>query len=369
MMLESACKTLLMVGALPLFMLLGAPRASAQQDITSIYRSAAFLGRGDTGIATADDQDAIFYNPAGLAQGKGIYKKTVLLSPEVEISKATKDLARRLGSQNSDAVDTVRDNIGKPNHFGLSDFTGIVLRRAALGVVDASHIDLLAHKAPDQGGLEVLDASADQTLGATFSLADGFLDNKLMLGATTKYLYRGRGRVSASIAEADKIQDELKDQSKFLAMGQGIGADLGLMYQGGGAINPSFGLTVNDAGDTHIKPTSATDLDLDVLQTVNVGVSIEPGTGFSKLKLLADIHDVLGRVIKNNRKKLHLGAELSVEDMLGATVGLNEGYPTAGLYFDLYLVRVDLGMYTEEIGDRVGTRPDSRYFMRIETGF
>ncbi len=334
-----------------------------------LYRSAHFLGRGDTGISVADEEDAIFYNPAGLALGKGIYKKTVLVSPQVELSEATRDLARRLGAENADAVETVQNNIGKPNHFGLQNFTGLILRRAALGVIVSNNIDLLAYKSADYGGMEVVEASVDQNVGATFSLADTFFHPKLMMGITAKYLARGRGSMTVISVEADKVQDELSNTADFIGMGEGGGIDFGLMYQGGGRTNPAFGLTVNDIGDTKIKPTEETNLDLDFKQQVNIGASIEPGTKFSKLKLLADYRDITGAVIKNPYKRFHMGGELSVLSMIGIMGGINQGYPTAGLYFDFYILRFDFGYYTEEMGDRIGTRPDTRYFVRLEAGF
>lgn len=369
-----------MVGSLKIAALLlaslatGGPVASAQaldqpHNSDKIYRSAYFLGRGNAGIAAADEEEAIFYNPAGLAYGKGIYKKTVLVSPHVELSQATRDLARQLSAEDSDAVDSVRGNIGKPNHVGFSNFTGLILRRAALGVVATGNVDVLAFKSPEYGGLEVVEAQADQTVGATFSLAEGFFNNGMLLGVTAKYLARGRGYASASAAEADDLKEKLADRNDFLAAGEGGGADVGIQFRGGGRASPAFGVTVNDVGDTKVTPTDPTSLDLDVKQTINAGVSIEPGTKFSKLKLLADYRDIASRTITNPRKKVHLGGELSVLDMIGMTGGLNQGYPTAGLYLDVYLLRIDLGFYTEEVGERVGTRPDTRYFLRLKLGF
>lgn len=334
-----------------------------------LYRSAYFLGRGDTGISVADDEDAIFYNPAGLARGKGIYKKTVLASPQVELSEATRDLARRLGAENADAVETVQNNIGKPNHIGAQNFTGLVLRRAALGAFFSNNVDLLAYKSAEYGGMEVVEANADQNVGATFSLADSFFHKNLLLGITAKYLARGRGAMTVISVEADKMKESLSDSSNFMGAGAGGGADFGLMYQAGGRSNPSLGITVNDIGDTKITPEETTTLDLDLKQTINIGVSVEPGTKFSKFKLLADYRDAAGAVIKNPFKRVHLGGELSVLNMIGVTGGLNQGYPTAGLYFDFYIIRFDFGYYTEEMGERVGTRPDTRYFVRIKAGF
>jgi hypothetical protein len=347
------------------------PRAFADGMVyePTLYRSAYYLGRGDTGISVAEEENAIFYNPAGLALGKGIYKKTVLVSPQLELSEATRDLARRLGAENADAVETVQQNIGKPNHFGSQNFTGLILRRAALGAFFSNNVNLLAYKSADYGGMEVVQASADQNVGATFSLADSFFSKNLFMGITAKYLARGRGEMTVISVEADKVSESLSDTGNFLGIGEGAGADFGLMWQGGGRSNPAFGMTIKDIGTTAITPQEETDLDLDLKQTVNFGFSMEPGTKFSKLRLLADYHDALGAVIKNPYKRLHLGGELTVLNMVGITGGLNQGYPTAGFYFDLYVLRMDFGYYTQELGERVGTRPDTRYFFRLTAGF
>ena len=76
----------------------GALGRSIQEDeAPQVYRSATFLGRGDSGIAIADDEDSLFYNPAGLAlferpfgaapKAGDFYKRAVLASPMVEGSE------------------------------------------------------------------------------------------------------------------------------------------------------------------------------------------------------------------------------------------------------------------------------------------
>lgn len=344
-------------------------RAEAPRNTShDLYRSAYFLGRGDTGIAVANDEEAIFYNPAGLALGSGIYKKTILASPQIEFSRATRDLVRKVTLENADEVEAVRGNLGTPNHLGVQNFTGVLFRRAALGAIVSSNTDLLAYKSPRDGGLEAIRAATDESAGLTFTLAESFWSNHLNLGVTGKYLIRGRGYIEASVAQADQIQEQFKDKQNFIGLGQGEGADLGLMYLGGTSTPWSLGLTVNDIGDTNIRPEARTALDLDLKQTVNAGLAIEPGTKTSRLRLLLDYRDILGRVERNWRKQLHMGAELTVANMLGISGGLNQGYPTAGVYCDLYLVRIDLGIYTEETGTKAGTRPDTRYLFRLKAG-
>jgi hypothetical protein len=360
----AAGTTLALVGSGP-----AAIAGSGAQTSESVYRSAYFLGRGDTGIAEADREDAIFYNPAGLAQGTGIYKKTILVSPQIEVSQGTRDVARAASASTDNAVDTVESNIGKPLSIGLQNFTGIMFRRAALGVIASSHLNLLAYNDPDAGGLEAIKASGDQTLGATFTLADKFFGDHIMLGITGKYLQRARGGISVSAAEIDTFKSQLNDKSQFLGMGFGSGVDIGAMYRSGDKMNTSFGLTINDLGDTHIEPKEATSQNLSLKQTINAGVSIEPGTMASKVKLLFDFHDITGRATHNPYQRTHLGSEISVWNRIGIQGGLNQGYPSFGFFVDLYVVRLDLGSYAEEASDQLGLRPDRRYFMRLVAGF
>ena len=130
-----------------------------------LYKSAYFLGRGDTGISEADNEDAIFYNPAGLALGKGIFKEVVLASPMVEYSTATKSLVRQLAVEDANTVDALRSQVGAPQHVGLNNFTGIVLRRVAIGGFVSSNTDILVSQSPDDGGLEHFEASTSENAG------------------------------------------------------------------------------------------------------------------------------------------------------------------------------------------------------------
>lgn len=339
------------------------------EDQERIYRSAYFLGRGDAGLSIADDQDAIFYNPAGVALGKGIFKKVVLLSPHVEISDDTRNLYREMVTEDGDKVEAVRSHIGKPQHVGVYNFTGVIFRRAALGFVSAGTTDLLVYKSPDAGALESIKGSFVQTNGVTFSLADSFASDHVYLGTTLKYLQRGQAKVDANVMDADKIQD--MKSSDVLGVGYGGGADVGLMLRGKeGRINPSCGATVMNAGGTRFKAANENATALDNLhQTVNIGCAVEPGTKTSRFKLIGDYWDITNQLSNNGFKKTHFGMELSILNLVGFTAGLSQGAPSAGFYLNLYLLRLDAGMYTEEVDDRVGVRPDKRLFVRLMLGF
>ncbi len=350
--------------------ILASPVASAESgEHQRLYRSAYFLGRGDAGIATADDQEAIFYNPAGLAYGKGVYKKTVLLSPHAEFSLATRDLYRKLSVEKSESVDALKNAVGKNQHLGLGNLSALVLRRAALGVITTSNLDLLVSKAAKNNALETLDLKASVNQGLTFSLAEGFWDQSLLVGITGKFLIaRGMGSLSASVIDAQDIQS-LQNDDNFMRLGTGSGADFGMMLRSSTGMQASFGLLVENLGGTQIISEIDEYAGETLEQTVNLGFSIKPGTKFSRVQVLADYRDLTNVHGDDPGKKLHIGTELSLKQFAGFTLGLHQGYPTGGVFLNLYFLRFDVGSYTQEMGDRAGDRPDQRFFFRLMGGF
>ena len=334
-----------------------------------LYRSAYFLGRGDTGIAVVDNHEAIHYNPAGLAKGKGIYKETVLVSPMVELSSATKDLIRKFTLENATGADTLADEIGKNQHIGFYQTTAVVFRRAALGVTVSNQTNLLPYLSAEQMSLPVVSASAAANQVLHFSLAEEFFTKGLYFGTTVKYWQRSVANLSIPLAEASDVASQLEGDN-VLNTGTGTGADLGMMYQTQSKRAPfSLGVQVQNVGGVAMTGATPQDKVPDLHQVVNVGAAIEPGTRLSRFKLLLDVRDLGSKTEDNTLKKIHIGAEIAIGSLTGVTGGFHHGYPSVGTYLNLYVLRFDLGMYTEEVGDRIGERPDSRFFLRIAGGF
>lgn len=338
------------------------------EDDQRLYRSAHYLGRGDTGIAVADDHEAILYNPAGIAQGKSIYKKIVLVSPMVEFSDDARSLVSELNADDADVSAILKSRVGKNEHIGLYNLTAIVLRRAAIGVVAGATTDILVYKSPDNGGLESVDAKVRQTMGPTFTLAESFWNETVLIGGTFKYLQRGQAQINANITDADSLKN--LQESDLYGVGYGTSSDLGLMIKGGGMLQPAFGLTVNNLGGTTFTPTSSDAPVPDPLkQTVNLGFAVQPGTKISKFRLLGEYWDATNALNTSPYKKLRFGGELSIKDSLGFTGGIAQGWSSGGLYLDLVVLRIDGGIYIQEVSERAGVRPDKRLFVRVTAGF
>ena len=340
-------------------------------DNTTPIKAAAFMGRGDTGIAIAQDEDAIFFNPAGIAYGTGVFRKLLLLSPYVEISQDTRDVIEEIALQKDDPTSTLRAHEGKAQHVGASNVSGLFLRRVAIAAFGATSTSALLYKDPTQGGFESVSATSISDIGATMTLADRIGSSPFFAGATGMYFQRTQGGIYANATDASELEN-LHSSTSLLMTGIGRAVNLGLMYRGEGRINFSSGLTCLNVGNTTFTPTTPTNLPSSewplksIPQTLNFGTSVETGTQYSKFRFLADVKDLLNATDTQYLLRLHFGTELLVYNHIGFRGGLNQGYPTGGFFLDLFFFRFDMGFYTEEFGDLPGSRPDPRWFMRIE---
>ncbi len=375
-------------------------RSIQEDDAPQVYRSAAFMGRGDTGIATADDEDSLFYNPAGLAlferpplaknvltrfptfeeninpkADDRIYKRAILASPMVEGSESLRELKDGNANPREDPIGTARTLVGKNVHAGANQFTGLILRRVGFGAYGSARADGLLFKNKEYGGLETAAARVDAYTGFTGGIAQDFADGKVLVGAAYRTIYRGKAHAFAAPGESPEDLKTRLDFGEEIGTGKGQGGDVGLMLR-----SPKFkyrdttmrlagGVLVRDAGGTRIVPDHDPSPDLDIPQTVNLGLAWDIGTRGSHIRLLADYRDVTQALDLTTIERSSLGAELWLSSNLGLTTGMHEGYASGGLFLDFTLLRFDLGVYSEEMGEKPGDRQDRRYFARVTLGF
>lgn len=350
-----------------IFLIFTTSTIGLSKPVPYLYRSGYYLGRGDTGISTADNHEAIFYNPAGIATGKGIYKEVVIMSPTAEISADTKDLVRQVVVEKKTDADTIRQHIGKNQHFGIYNFTGVVFRRVAFGMINSAQGDAIVSKSYDDGGLEKLVFSTRINNGIVLSLAESFFSENMYFGTTIKYLQNQSADLDLGVVDSSEIKDKFKE---IEANGNARGIDLGYMYRSKGKTPFSLGLTIMDLGDTKFSNASDNARTPDpIKQTINLGLSIAPGTKHSRFEFFFDYRDLASTTEKIPFKKIHIGTEISFRKFIGFTAGLNQGYPSLGVYMNLYVFRLDIGGYGEEVGEHIGSRPDQRYFLKLFAGF
>lgn len=342
---------------------------SYAQELSSyrLYHSAYFLGRADTGVADAEGYESIFYNPAGLALGKGLYKEIVFASPSLIISDDTKNLARKIIIEENNSVSSLREHVGKNQHVGAENFSGIVFRRASLGAFASTQNNLLIYKSPEYRAIEILEANSVTNTGITFSIAEQFFNESFAIGTSLIYLNQSHADLSINVIDAEDISEQLSSddvQQNYT----GFSANLGIILKSDGRIPLKMGLTIQNVGDTKLDNKTSDGPKRTLPQIVNLGSSATFKSHASYMKFLLDIRDITSKVEPDFFRKTHIGAELNFANFFGFTGGVHQGYPSFGVFLNLYLFRFDLGSYTSEIGSTPGIRPDNRYFLSIKSG-
>ena len=213
------------------FLLLSASDVSAKEYPT-LYRGVRPLGMGGAFTAVADDENALFYNPAGLSEISTL--QLGVLNPLVEVSKNTIDMYN--DAQDTDFDDTgevtdfLRDYTGEHEHLRVSLFPHVGFNVAGYGIMVAG----LAQATVD---LDVRNpvwpeahADAVSDIGLLAGIGLNLPFTGLRAGASIKFISRKSLEeiYTATDIASDGFEDQVEDD---INSGSGIGIDLGAIYR------------------------------------------------------------------------------------------------------------------------------------------
>ncbi len=344
------------------------------QELQREYRSAYYLGKGDTGIATATGEDAIFYNPAGIAQGKGILNEVLLASPQVEATQNIDQLynSYNANGNNNSALQLLSQNQNTIYSAAGQNYSGLIFRRVALGVLDRANTNAYEGIDPTTG-IPTANIYAANRAGVYLTLAQDFFDNRLFIGMNGKYIQKKELNLKLSALDAEtKLSNSSLSSviNNSLNHGNGIGADFGMMYVLNKETATQIGVVYRNIGMQYRWTIPEGSTAPSAEQTVlDVGFNTSTGTKKSRVSFAADIRDITNVQNAVFGKRVHLGLEYSLMDTFGVMTGLNQGYATFGIFFHTKIVQFESGMYTEEIGSRLGEYPSQRIFARVVVGW
>lgn len=348
--------------------LLGSGYEIMAKQYPSIYRGVRPLGMGGAFTAVADDENSLFYNPAGLSKLSTF--QIGIFNPLIEVSKKSIDLYQ--DAQDADMDDTgevadlLKEYVGEHQHLrvGLFPHVGFNVASAEVmigglgqGTLDAdirnpvwpeAHVDIIT----DTGALG----------GVGFKLPFG----ELHVGVALKYIQRqSLSEIYTAIdIAAEDFEDSLDDD---MHSGSGFSADIGVIYQL--PFVPIFDTNVAlvvqnipkmDMGDA-----------ADIKTQVNTGLSIGKSLAAFGIVGALDYRDITGAIEEDDdiAKRIHIGAELRFLRGFSVRAGLNQGYFSAGAMLDLWILRFDFATYAEEIGAYAGQREDRRYVGQVTIGW
>lgn len=334
------------------------------------------LAMGNAFVAVANDYNALFYNPAGIARLKDW--RGEFINPTVEISENTVRFINDAGTLVSGSagdvtsvLDILEKNVGKSQHFALQLTPHLVFPGWGFGVgIDLSNT-LTFHR----------DISANIDFGprviAPLAVAKNFLDDRLSLGASIKFVAMSGVDREFSINDLEAFTGNKKNEnsnklSDYLQGGQGIGTDVGLLFTPIKAMEPTLGVSVTDLGGTPYKQLNFSGNKLGSPRSrqpaLNTGISIKPLTA-GKMYLLAsaDAHAV--NQAFHYSKKWNLGIEWGYGSILKIQSGLHQGELSMGFELDVFLFSCRFATYTEQLGTIAGqddSLRDRRYVLQLK---
>ena len=336
------------------------------------------LGMGNAYVAVADDFNALFYNPAGLARLKEWDGE--FLNPTLEISSNTtsfaSDMQKLSGSSaggTEATLELLEKQTGKNHHFALGLTPHLIFKGFGIGIGIEFATSASFHR-------EIaVDLDAGPRIIAPIAVAFNMLEDRLSLGAGVKFAMRGGVNREFSINDiqtfsASKSEDGGSEAKldDFVEGGSGVGADFGLLFTPIKTMEPTLGLSITDFGGTPYKKanvggssTAAPDIRL---PSVNTGFSIKPiQSGRSYVLCAIDAHSI--NQPHHYSKKFNMGLEWGYGQIIKVQTGLHQGELTGGFQFDVGLLSLRMVSYAEQLGPIAGQDDnlrDRRYALQLK---
>ena len=335
----------------------------AQERLT-IGRSYRSLAMGHTGIASANDSAALFYNPAILANVEGWWLDYSAWTFENSEGFTAEDTAPMMISPVFPYIN--RDGISDSDKATFLSKENPYLRANA-GVNLTIN---LTDKGVSVAGSYLLENIATMTNnGTTIYQRDDTIQKagiSIPLGQGSLVLGLAATRIERRVAE-DATTDTI---TTWGSREDGTGYDIGLLYRMANKARITWGLVMQNYGGLKFD-----DPDLEEVEQVGLGISMNHELGIFKIVPAIDVREITSKTDRKNT--LHAGIELGIfPNSTGGSyityrAGYNQGYSTQGVelnFFNHYLI-MGYTLYSEEVGEGTAKVESKRSIAYLSLGF
>ncbi len=328
----------------------------------SIIQLPRMTAMGGAGIGLADDEYTLFYNPAGLAGSN--MRRLQLMGLGVE------------GSW--DIATTVQDSLSafktfNQNSMNLLMGKDIYVRGGITPMVLLPHF-AIAYVNDFQGAI-----SEYNTANPTFHFGDQITrgiqagmgwsfshgrhpKDEYRFGLSGKYLWRRGGYYDVSTSGFLAATTDPKGFINNIVgdYGTGMGIDTGFQYVNhmDKKSDISFGISGTDITYTHFSSQQAAVIPA----SWGFGFGYKTHIPFFKLAAAADLRDFNRDTSFSN--KVHFGGELGIP-LMDFYLGWSQLSMTYGFAFDLWVMRIDVMSYEQQLGNYYNQQASRRYMLHI----
>lgn len=343
-----------------------------------IGQSHRSLAMGGTGISSANDSYALFYNPAVLANLKGSWWDMLAIgleyTPDAKALYSDLRGGIKLETQ-AEKQEFLGKYIGADVHARgfLSSNAILPLGKygATLGGNYMFEMTIDIHpRNPVSPVINVLE-QLDRVRQVGISIPLSKLGD-IVLGVTFKDVNREKLEFSYGINDVINNTDfPTMDDAEH---GSGMGYDFGVLWRLPWASRPSLAFVVQNVNGINLGAAGR------IEQEVSAGASIAPEIGPFRMILAVDAKDLTFKQgsedDKSLKRRVHYGGELSfgkLDDdlyLFSVRAGRNQSYYTYGFELALgHYATVGLTQYSEEIGEYAGQNESSRKMLYLSFGW
>ncbi len=329
------------------------------------------LGMGNAYVAIADDFNALFYNPAGLARIKEWDGE--LINPTLEIAGRTSTAINEVltsfkgggEDQTKKIISFIKKQSGKAHHAAIYETPHLIFKNWGFGIGIEESLSFVTHN------IEVELNFLSPRAVMPFVVAGNFLENRLSLGVAVKGVVQMGIEKNLNVSTLSDLINS-SDLATLFEAGYGIGIDLGLLFTPVETHKPTLGVSLTDLGNTSfqvinfgkVKPSAPAARP----SSLNVGFSIRPlDEPAYYLSLSLDSH--LNTQAVHYSHKLNLGMEFGLGDTLKLQTGLKDGFLTGGVQIDVGILSLRAVTYAVDHGIIVGQKDDfieRRYAVQLK---
>lgn len=349
------------------------------------YTSTRALGMGNAFVAVVDDHSSLFYNPAALALRKDTQLRMFLRAgADADVISFNNDI-KGAGKDAQKINDAIQKHYEDHLYFRAPTIGGVLVRPhwgLAILPVDFD-VDFALHRSV--AASVFVNAYLDTTIAYGYgnTVRVPWFDKKkhtVALGATLKTIHRAYYSdviQSAQLASGQSLVSLANAQE-----GATVDMDIGGLYQfevdENAKFKPSIGFDLHNVVDAGF-PIKARFLNKDakapprMQRRLDVGTKIGlPNFWVFDPKVAVDVRDI-GYDSWTPMKGLHAGAELywkMYNWWKGHwSIGINQGYWSAGFGARMAIFQLDLATWGEEVGTTDAKHESRRYILEASLDF
>lgn len=332
------------------------------------YTNTRSLGMGGAKIGLTSDETSLYRNPANLGSIRGIFGTAI----DPDLSGSTNILNLINSSHIAKATDVTEvapimaANTNTNYHARIQVTPNLTVRNFGIGLIYRSEIN-----ASTSGtSTATMDTQYQSDMGAIIGFNQSFMGGVVKAGLSIKAFNRIEV-VNSSLATSGSLTLQ-----NIAAEGSAVQYDAGFMVQLPVKWIPTVSVVGHDLGNTQFNRKngvrlSTTSQPTTVKESYDVAFSLFP-IHENNLRSVwtVEFRDIgTTHTESDYARRLHLGVEFNIHDIVFLRLGSNQNYLTYGFEIASEKISWQFASYGEEIGTSTARQEDRRYSAKMAVRF